>query len=232
LEFDPRLPQAELGLALATEGLQQEAEAAVHFEKYLAAMPDDPETRFHLARIYLALDKNEQALSDLQQVYQANPKLPGLAAALGDVNALLKRLPESERFYREALAATPGEADLHRALGQTLLDEGKLPEAENEFRATLKLDTHSRAAAKGLATSLYLQKRYQETVPLMEALVRSPDVPPGLFFLLATCYDHLQARPQALAAYEKFLELSQGKNPDQEWQARQRAKLLKRELGK
>jgi hypothetical protein len=49
---------------------------------------------------------------------------------------------------------------------------------------------------------------------------------------LATCYDHLQARPQALAAYEKFLELSQGKNPDQEWQARQRAKLLKRELGK
>jgi len=80
--------------------------------------------------------------------------------------------------------------------------------------------------------SLYLQKRYQETVPLLEVLVRSPDVALGLFFVLATCYDHLQARPQALAAYEKFLELSQGKFPDDEWKARQRAKLLKRELGK
>jgi hypothetical protein len=38
-----------------------------------------------------------------------------------------------------------------------------LREAENEFRAALKLDTQNREAAKGLATSLYLQKRYQET---------------------------------------------------------------------
>ena len=54
----------------------------------------------------------------------------------------------------------------------------------------------------------------------------------GLFFVLATCYDHLQDRPQALESYEKFLKRSQGKSPDQEWQATQRAKLLRRELRK
>jgi hypothetical protein len=40
------------------------------------------------------------------------------------------------------------------------------------------------------------------------------------------------ARKPALANYEHFLQLSNGKNPDQEWQATQRAKLLRRELSK
>jgi len=62
--------------------------------------------------------------------------------------------------------------------------------------------------------------------------LHSPDCPPGLLFVLATCYDHLRDRPKALEAYEKFLELSQGKSLDHEWQARQRIKLLRRELGK
>jgi hypothetical protein len=40
-----------------------------------------------------------------------------------------------------------------------------------------------------------------------------------------------QLKP-ALEAYRRFLDLSQGKNEIQEWQARQRAKLIERELEK
>jgi hypothetical protein len=36
----------------------------------------------------------------------------------------------------------------------------------------------------------------------------------------------------ALEAYQRFLSMSQGKNPDQEFQARQRARILQRELEK
>ena len=53
LALDPKLPQAELGSALAAEGLKDTAQAVAHFEKYLAMKPDDLETRFHLARLYL-----------------------------------------------------------------------------------------------------------------------------------------------------------------------------------
>jgi cytochrome c-type biogenesis protein CcmH/NrfG len=168
----------------------------------------------------------------LQAVYRANPQLPGVAAALGDVCALLKRFGESEKFYRQALAAKPGEPDLHRALGQTLLDQEKFAEAEAAFRASLRLDAKSQEALKGLATSLYLQKRYGEAIPLIENLVRASEAPAGLFFVLATCYDDLHDQPKALQAYERFLELSHEQSPDQEWQARQRVKLLRRELRK
>jgi predicted Zn-dependent protease len=185
-----------------------------------------------LARLYLQQNQNEPARDSLEAVYRAKPDLPGLAAALGDVYALLKKLPEAEKFYRLALATQPGVADLHRALGQTLLDEQKYPEAEGEFRAALKLDSHSRDSAYGLATTLYFETRYADAIPLLEALARAPDPPAFLFFVLATCYDHLQARKEALANYTRFLGLPHGQAPDQEWQAQQRAKLLRRELRK
>ena len=230
--LDAKLAQAQLGEALALEGLARPAEAANHFEQYLALEPDDLETRFHLARVDLQEGKNERALENLQKVYAQKPDLAGLSAALGDVNALLKKFPDSEKYYREALVSTPGNADLHRALGKTLLDEEKFAEAEAEFRAALRINPRNQDAARGLTSSLYLQKRYADTIPLLEVQAGSPGAPAGLFFVLATCYDHLRDRPKALAAYQRFLELSHGESPDQEWQAEQRAKLLRRMMGK
>ena len=59
----------------------------------------------------------------------------------------------------------------------------------------------------------------------------------GNWFLTAIMLDGAhRSKPeiarQALAAYRKFLSLSDGKNPNQEFQARQRAKILQRELDK
>jgi superkiller protein 3 len=231
-ERDPALSQAQLGMALAMEGLKDEVNAVVHFEQYLAAHPDDQETRFHLARLYLELGKNQQAYDGLQSVHRLKPETPGLAAALGDVCSLLKKYPEAEKFYREALLAMPADPDLRRALGRTLLEQEKLSEAEAEYRTALKGDPRNREAAQGLATSLYRQKRYPETIPLLEALVSAANSPAILVFALATCYDNLHVLKKALANYERFLQLSNGQSPDQEWQATQRAKLLRHQLGK
>jgi cytochrome c-type biogenesis protein CcmH/NrfG len=230
--LDASLAQAQLGMALAEEGLNAKAEAAAHFEKYLAARPGDLETRFHLARWYLEEGKYEEAREGLEAVDRAKPETPGLAAALGDVCAALKKYPESERYYREALRAAPADADLHRVLGETLLKQEKLGEAESEFRTALGREPGSREALRGLATSLYLGKRYPEAIPLLEAVARAPDPPPIAIFALASSYDHLRVLEKALDNYERFLRLSQGHNPDQEWQATQRAKLIRHELRK
>ena len=232
LGLDPALSQAQLGMALALEGLKDGVNAVAHFEQYLAAHPDDLETRFHLARLYLEQGKNAQAYDGLQAVYRAKPDTPGLAAALGDVCALLKEFSESEKYYRQALLAAPADPDLHRALGQTLLEEAKLTEAEGEFRMALKSNPRSREAGQGLATSLYLQKRYPEAIPLLEVLARTPDPPPILIFALASSYDNLHVLQKALENYERFLQLSKGQSPDHEWQATQRIKLLRHQLQK
>ena len=226
--LDPKLAQAELGLALAWEGSNDRTKAITCFEQYLAEKPDDQDTRFHLARMDLEEGKNEAALENLRILYQSRPDLPGLAAALGDACALLKKFPDSEKFYRQALVSSPGEPDLHRALGQTLYEQQKFAEAATEFRTSLELDPGNREAAKGLANSLYLDKHYLEALPLLEALTRAPNAPAGVFFLIGSCYDHLQDALRALGAYQRFLELARGEDPDREWQARQRVKTLQR----
>ena len=50
------------------------------------------------------------------------------------------------------------------------------------------------------------------------------------WFIRALCYDKLHQMRPALDAYQKFLDMDQGKNPDQIWQAQQRSKVLKRML--
>lgn len=232
LTLDPQLLQAELGAALAAEALNDNTQAIVHFEKYLAARPDDQQSQFHLARLYLQQKQDEKARTILENLYRARPDFPGLAGALGDLNTRLKKLPVAEKYYRQAVKAQPDVVDFHRALGETLLNEQKFPEAEQEFRTALKMDSHNRGSAVGLASSLYFEKRYSDAIPLLEQLAKVPDAAPYTFFVLATCYDHLMARKEALANYEYFLQLSNGKNPDQEWQATQRAKLLRREVSK
>jgi hypothetical protein len=45
-------------------------------------------------------------------------------------------------------------------------------------------------------------------------------------FLWAISYDSLNQKKEAAAYYHRFLDVAAGKFPDQEWQARQRLKLL------
>jgi tetratricopeptide (TPR) repeat protein len=232
LAVDPKSDQAELGAALAAEDLNDSAQAAAHLEKYLAANPDDLAARLQLGRVDVKTREYAKADDIFEDLYRRKPDLTGLTAELGDVNALIKKLPEAEKYYRLAVASNPSDADLHRALGEVLQNQRKFPEAEKEFRNSLQLDSHNRAAAIGLAFSLNFQKNYEAAIPLFEKLATFPDADPTLFFVLATCYDHLRQVKPALANYETFLKLSNGKFPDQEWQATQRAKLLRRELEK
>jgi hypothetical protein len=51
---------------------------------------------------------------------------------------------------------------------------------------------------------------------------------PSTFFLWATAYDTLHQKKEAAAYYHHFLDSAAGKFPDQEWQARQRLKLLEK----
>ena len=54
----------------------------------------------------------------------------------------------------------------------------------------------------------------------------------GNWFFRAIILDKLKQLKPALEAYQQFLSLSQGKNPDQEFQARQRVRIIQRELEK
>jgi Flp pilus assembly protein TadD len=58
---------------------------------------------------------------------------------------------------RAELATQPHESSLHVALGDALMREGRLPEAEDAMRRATELDETDWAARFGLGTVLYQQ---------------------------------------------------------------------------
>ena len=232
MDLNPKLAtQARLGIVMAAEQSGDPVQSIAQLESYLTTQPDDLEARLRLARSYQRQGNAEKALENYQKVYQMKPDFPGLAATLGDVYFSQKKYEESEKFYRQAVAVAPVDPSLLRALGDALLLQRKFADAEAQFRAALKLEPR-RETLLGLATAVYFQGRYPEATPIFETLTRAASPAPNLFYLLATCYDHLRVRPKALEAYQRFLALSHGQDPDDEWRAQQRVKLLRRVLGK
>ncbi len=223
---------AKRDLAAVDEAQGQFAGAGQQLDAYLKLRPGDTMARVHLAHIYLDQHQTDLALAQLQQIDPSEPLPPDVEASLADDYALAGKLSDAETHYRKALQSLGDQADLHRALAETLLKEKKNAEAEAEFRRTLAIDPQNTAALKGLGTSIYLEERYADAAPIVERLLQLPGASPGLYFILATCYDHVRDRPRALAAYKQYLARADGSNPDQEWQAEQRAKLLSREIAK
>jgi hypothetical protein len=55
-------------------------------------------------------------------------------------------------------------------------------------------------------------------------------LPLGSWFIRASCYDKLDQKPQALAAYQKFLSMNTDENSDMYFEAAARARTLTREI--
>jgi len=139
-------------------------------------------------------------------------------------------LEKSTPLFEQAVNADPTNYELRMAYARALRDQKKYAPAALEFFAASKIKPDDLAAVRELGVVLYLAGDYPKALTAFEKSRQLGDQTPGNCFLRAIILDKLEQKKPALEAYQQFLALSQGKNPDQEWQAQQRAKLLQREL--
>ena len=135
---------------------------------------------------------------------------------------------ESDQLYVALLAAQPGDPDLLAGHGQNLIRQHQYPEALKAFQHATEIDETNGDAWSGLAFAAF--QTHQPEITLHALTMRSKYLPESatIYFLWATAYDTLHDKKQASAYYHHFLETSAGKLPDQEWQAKQRLKLLEK----
>ena len=115
---------------------------------------------------------------------------------------------------------------------QLLRDRKQFPAAARQFYEAAKLKPAEAKTWTELGDMLYMTGDYPNSLAAFEQAARSGESTPGNWFLRAIILDKLRQMKPAKEAYERFLSLSQGKNPDQEFQARQRVRILTRELDK
>ena len=111
-----------------------------------------------------------------------------------------------------------------------LLQKRDFVGAEKELRTALRLDGKNLAYWKDLSSALFLGGNYPAALATLDEMGKMEQPGAGVWFIRAICYDKLNQPKPALEAYPKFLDLDQGKNPDQVWQAQQRSKVLRRML--
>lgn len=180
-EAIPHLKHAPDKTALGIAEIQsgQLPEAVANLQAALAAHPNDPDLLYYLGRASGLLSK--QSIDTLLTAY---PDSARAHQAMAENYFVLRRMPDAEKEYNEALRLRPGLPEAHLALGEVYAGAFQWEKAEGEFRIQAKLQPGNAEAAYRLGEALLEQgKAHEARVELLRADRLMPEMPETLYSL-------------------------------------------------
>jgi Flp pilus assembly protein TadD len=222
LALDSSSADALTGLANIYMRGHRFTEAEGILRKLVALHSADANAHLQLGRMLAADGQNDNAIVELQAALKLAPADVEAQRDLAAVYATARKYDQAEAQYRSLLAARPNDAASHLGLGQALLKQKKFPQAQQELLAAINLKPTLDAAYGDLAIAADENKNYELTIKVLDARAKLVPEIPVTYFLRATAYDHLRLYKPAAENYHRFLEVADGRFPDQEWQARHR----------
>jgi len=261
LAIDGKRPEAQLGLgrALAKQGRVKESaawfegaaaadasyrdgllelasyfEAAKNREGAIAIYKQFPENAGARERMGVLLLESGQAADAVTELENAVKTSPTAANRYALATAYLKAKQNDKALplIAAAVQQEPKNVELRLALGRLLREGKNLPGAAQEFLQAANADATAKEPWRELASTLFLLGNYQGTLAAFDRLKGLGEETPAQWYLRALCYDRMQLYKEALPAYEKFLAMSEGKSPEEEFKARQRIRVVKKVLDK
>ena len=226
-------PADKLAWLLRARALQLQkrpAEAAEAFEKG-GDLISAAAVREGLAMDTLAAGKPAEAAALLEQILAAAPTTAvryALAVAYSRDHHPDKSIPLLEK----ALESEPRNFDIRMFYGRLLRDQLKYENAAPQFSEAVKLRPDSAEAWSEFTGMLILLKQYPQALQGLEKVRSMQGETAGYWWFRALIYDATRQPKLALPSYERFLEMSQDKSPDEEFKARQRVRILKKVVSK
>ncbi|MGO9864656.1 MAG: tetratricopeptide repeat protein [Terriglobales bacterium] len=227
MKLDPHSTEAAIGLTNLYMKSGRVGDAEPLLRRLASARPDDAAIHLQLGRVLAAEEKKDDAIAEIQAALKLAPTDEAAQRDLADLYASAKKNDLAETAYRALVAAHPKDPELHRGLGKALLLQKKFPEAQEEFLTAMRLKREWPDIYVDLAFAASENKNYELTVRALNGrslLDKDPtsEMPSLCFFLRASAYDHLRDYQHAALDYHHFVDVANGKYPDQEWQARHR----------
>ncbi len=220
---DPATTEAAIGLTNIYMKSNRLDDAEPLLRKLAGERTGDSGIHLQLGRVLEAEGKKDEAIAEFQTVAKLAPADSDAQRELADLYSSAGKNDLAETAYRALAAAQPKDPELHRGLGRALLLQKKFPEAEQEFLIALRLKRDWPEVYVDLAFAASENKNYDLTIRALNGrALLNAEMPPICFFLRASAYDHLRDYKQAALDYHQFLDVANGKYPDQEWQARHR----------
>ncbi len=226
-ELDPAYRDGLLEAAMAEDKAGQTAAAAAIYQEF----PANAAAQRRVTELLLANQQYADAVPRLERAVETAPTVAN-RLALATAYKMTNQAAKATQQLAQVVAAEPGNFEERMMYGRQLRDQRQLAEAANQFLAATKLKPDSREAWNELASALIV---HQDLAAGLAALDRvkalGPETPGELFFRAITL-DKLHQNPLALASYKQFLAAAGGKFPDEEFQARQRVRIIETEMHK
>lgn len=183
---------------------------------YLQAAKVRPLPPIFLARaasVEKALGHKDKAVGYLREALAVDPGDTLALSTLGIIYLSELNYEQAERLYRDAADYAPADASLQAAHSDMLIGIARYDEALSRADAAVELQPDNSAYGISRATALfYLQRHADAVAELKRVNDLRPDMP-NVFYDLGKNYSQLGLRDDAIAAFNRFLEL----DPETVW---------------
>lgn len=223
LEIDSATVAAQLGLARCLVLLKRIDEAAPFFLKSGAGL--------ELAQAYEDADELDKAIPLYEESLKQQPDL-AVQTRLAGAYLRTKQPDKAQAIIEAALAKTPNDFDLLLTHGRLLRDKRDFAAAAREFAKAVQVKPDSTEALSELSGMFVSLNEDARAIAVFDRLKALGAETPGHLFFRAVVLDRNHQVKPALAAYREFLTVSNGKFPDEEFKARQRARILEKEASR
>ncbi len=180
----------------------------------------------------MQVNQFDAALAELDRAEAAAPPTPDSRKIRGGIYMQQSRWKDASAILEAAIPVSPGDAELYAWLGRCQLELHDYPDSVDNLNKALQLEPAKVDPLQDLVDALYFGKNYDATLQALDLLSQREPLKPGAWFVRASCYDSLDQKANAVAAYQKFLDLDQGHHDTQDFQAQQRVLALQRQLQK
>lgn len=226
-EIDPAFRDALLELAGLYEKAGQPQDAIAIYHQF----PESAAAQERLGELLLERKQYADAIPKLKEAVSKDPTSAN-RLALATAYHLNGEGDLATPILQELVAAEPANYDLHMLYGRVLRDRKQFLPAAREFHESVKLKPESQESWKELAGMLFVGEQYPQAIAALDQARKLGDTSSGNLYFRAVALDRLRQYKPALEAYQQFLAASQNKNPEEEFIARQRIRVINKELSK
>jgi len=196
----------EAGLALFSLG--NDTAALEIFTKALAEDDDIPILYDHIGWSYVRLNQYDRAEQTYRKAIERGFDSAELRSNLGLIYSRWGEFEKAEGELRLALSLEENSISAHYRLADLYRATKNSAKAVEHYRRVLEIDPGYVWALNGLGMTLAMEGKNEEALAAFREAVRvAPEMAPG-YLNLAVHLERTKRYPEALDAYQKFMDLS------------------------